>query len=66
MGDMSTDGLVLDGRRGAKFAGWNSAMLPVESQDSMSVAAVEMDKGGKAQQAVGGQRYEVCSEGKAG
>uniref|UniRef100_A0A453FY39 Uncharacterized protein n=1 Tax=Aegilops tauschii subsp. strangulata TaxID=200361 RepID=A0A453FY39_AEGTS len=63
-GEMSTDGLELDGYMSP--AGWNGSLHPVESQDSMSATEVEIDKGGKAQQDGDAARYEVCSEATSG
>uniref|UniRef100_N1QQN3 Uncharacterized protein n=1 Tax=Aegilops tauschii TaxID=37682 RepID=N1QQN3_AEGTA len=73
-GEMSTNGLDLDGTRGAHIAGWNCTVFQVKSQDSMSAPALETEKAGEAQEAGdgqryeggNGQRYEVCSEATRG
>jgi hypothetical protein len=56
-----------DSRRGVPVpVGWNGSVFPVESHDSMSAPALEIDKGGEVQQAGDGDRYEVCSEAMSG
>ena len=65
-GEMSTDGLEVNGGGGGNIAGWTSAAAPVESQDSMSAAALELEKDEEAGVVEGGQRFEVCSEATSG
>ena len=48
------------------MAGWKSAAFPVESQDSMSAPALELDKDEEAAMVGDGKRYEVCSQATSG
>ncbi|XP_044444717.1 uncharacterized protein [Triticum aestivum] len=63
---MSTDGLEVNGSGGANITGWKSVVFPVESQDSMSAPALELEKDEEAAVVGDGQRYEVCSEATSG
>ncbi|EMS54780.1 hypothetical protein TRIUR3_20715 [Triticum urartu] len=56
---ISTDGLELDGRGESCLLDGNGSVFQVEFQDSMSAPALEIEKGGEAQEAGDGQRYEM-------
>ena len=54
----STDGDILDCR--------NCGVFPMESQDSMTAPALELEKGDEEPIGGDGQRYELCSEATSG
>ncbi|XP_045083931.2 uncharacterized protein [Aegilops tauschii subsp. strangulata] len=63
---MWTDGLEVNGNCGANIAGWEEDVFPVESQDSMSAPAVELEKNKEAGLVRDVQRFKVCSEATSG
>ncbi|EMS46166.1 hypothetical protein TRIUR3_28780 [Triticum urartu] len=65
-GKMSTDGLEVDGIFGGPSA-WSGFVLPVESQDSMSIVNAAMGAARKTLEPCGeAAGYEVFSEDTSG